>query len=295
MRKIVIGILTHISGNVNANEVEGDRIRIKKLVSSSGETYPFVSARAVKRGIREKLREFGFDVDPFRIGEGDKLADSGDPIKYVDNDLFGYLYIKGNQQKARISPVSMSPIVAVEHTPIQIDFGGSFPRELNEDVNPTPFEIEVADLIGLMKVVITERCGMFIESERTDQLKKWEEYVKEGKIEKTEKGYELNKNERINRIKAILEILLNEGWAYPRRANFFAMAEHVSAIAYCGEKLYPIWKNMDIENNTFIIPDLRKDDSKKLLKVYNLKSSNIPNEEIERMAEWLVNGKWRGD
>ncbi len=294
MKKIVIGILTHVSGNVNANEVEGDRIRIKKLVSASGETYPFVSARAVKRGIREKLMEFGFKVDPFRIGEGNKLADSGDPIEYVDNDLFGYLYIKGNQQKARVSPISMSPIVAIEHTPIQIDFGGRFPRELGE-ANPTPFEIEVADFIGLMKIVITERCGIFAESEKTDQLKKWDEYVKDEKIEKIEKGYKLSDDERINRVKALLEILLNEGWAYPRRANFFTMAEHVSAIVYCGEKLYPIWKNIDVENNTFIKPDLSKDDSKKLLEVYDLKSGRVPSEDIEKMAEWLVRGEWKGD
>ncbi len=340
MRKIVIGILTHVSGNVNANEVEGDRIRIKKLVSASGETYPFVSARAVKRCIREKLKEFGFKVDPFRIGEGNKLADSGDPIEYVDNDLFGYLYIKGNQQKARVSPISMSPIVAIEHTPIQIDFGGRFPRELGE-ANPTPFEIEVADFIGLMKIVITERCGIFAESEKTDQLKKWDEYVKDEKIEKIiikkdekkneeviiiEKNgekkqikkteeilskyyyryklknnekekifYKLSDDKRINRIKALLEILLKEGWAYPRRANFFTMAEHVSAIIYCGEKLYPIWKNIDVENNTFTKPDLSKDGSKKLLKVYDLNSGSVPSEDIKKMAEWLVRGEWKGD
>ncbi len=294
MRKIVIGLLTHISGNVNANEVEGDRIRIKKLVSASGETYPFVSARAVKRGIREKLKEFGFKVDPFRIGEGNKLADSGDPIEYVDNDLFGYLYIKGNQQKARVSPISMSPIVAIEHTPIQIDFGGRFPRELGE-ANPTPFEIEVADFIGLMKIVITERCSIFAESEKTDQLKKWDEYIKDGKLERINGGYKLDDDERMNRVKALLEILLNEGWAYPRRANFFTMAEHVSAIVYCGEKLYPIWKKIDVDNNTFTKPDLSKDDSKKLLEVYDLKSGIVPSEDIEKMAEWLVRGEWKGD
>lgn len=294
MRKVVIGILTHVSGNVNANEVEGDRIRIKKLVSASGETYPFISARAVKRGIREKFAEFEFKVDPFRIGEGNKLADSGDPIEYVDNDLFGYLYIKGNQQKARVSPISMSPIVAIEHTPIQIDFGGRFPRELGES-NPTPFEIEVADFVGLMKVVITERCGIFVESEKTDQLKKWDEYVKEKRIEKIDNGYKLNDDERINRVKAFLEILLNEGWAYPRRANFFTTSEHVSAIVYCGEKLNPIWRYIDIENNTFREPDLSRDLSRRLLEVYDLKSGSVPSENIERMAEWLVRGEWRED
>lgn len=288
MRKIVIGILTRIQGNVNANEVEGDRIRIKKLISSSGEVYPFVSARAVKRGIREKFLEFGFKVDPFRIGEGNKLADSGDPVEYVDNDLFGYLYIKGNQQKARHAPVSMSPIIAIEHTPIQIDFGGRFPRE--DEAYPTPFEIEVADFIGLLKVVITERCGVFDEKEKTDQLKKWDQYVKEGRLEKIDNGYKLSDDERVNRVKTLLQILLNEGWTYPKRSNYFTMAEHISAIIYCGEKLYPIWKN--IENYTFKEPSI-KDDTKKLMKVYDLKKDNVPDEEIERMATWLVEGVWK--
>jgi len=169
------------------------------LISLTGEVYPFVSARAVKRGIREKFLEFGFKVDPFRIGEGEKLADSGDPVEYVDNDLFGYLYIKGNQQKARHAPVSMSPIIAIEHTSIQIDFGGRFPR--GDDAYLTPFEIEVADFIGLLKVVITERCGIFDEKEKTDQLKKWEQYVKEGRLEKIDNGYKLSNDERVNRVK----------------------------------------------------------------------------------------------
>ncbi|MBO8144259.1 MAG: type I-B CRISPR-associated protein Cas7/Cst2/DevR [Thermodesulfobacterium sp.] len=294
MRKIVIGLLTRVSGNVNANEIEGDRIRIKKLVSIDGETYPFVSARAVKRGIREKFVEWGFEVDQFRIGEGEKLADSGDPIKYVDNDLFGYLYIKGNRQRPRVSPISMSPIIAVKHTPIEIDFGGRFPKEIGE-TNPTPFEIEVADFIGLMKVVITERCGIFTESEKTDQIKKWDEYVKENKVQKETRNkalYVLEDEERIKRVTAFLEILFNEGWAYPRRANYFAMAEHFSAIVYCGEKLYPVWKNFD-ENYQFTQPNILIEDREKLFGPYNLKIASVLKEDIEKMATWLVTGQWK--
>ena len=294
MRKIVIGLLTRVSGNVNANEIEGDRIRIKKLVSIDGETYPFVSARAVKRGIREKLMEWGFEVDPFRVGEGEKLADSGDPIKYVDNDLFGYLYIKGNRQRPRMSPISMSPVIAIKHTPIEIDFGGRFPKEIGE-TNPTPFEIEVADFIGLMKVVVTERCGIFTESEKTDQIKKWDEYVKENKVQKETKNealYVLKDEERIKRVTAFLEILFNEGWAYPRRANYFAMAEHISAIVYCGEKLYPVWKNFD-ENYQFTQPNILIGDREKLFGPYNLKNSSVSKEDVEKIATWLVTGQWK--
>lgn len=294
MRKIVIGLLTRVSGNVNANEVDGDRIRIKKLVSTSGEVYPFVSARAVKRGIREKLAEWGFEVDQFRIGEGNKLADSGDPIKYVDNDLFGYLYIKGNQQKPRQAPVSLSPVIAVEHTPIQIDFGGRFPKEVGS-VNPTPFETEVADFIGLMKIVITERAGIFAENEKTDQVKKWDEYAKEGRITKQDNAYVLLDEERIKRVSALLEILLNEGWAYPRRTNYFAMAEHISTIIYAGERLYPVWKaSEEYQFKKELVP-YQINERKEFLETYELKKGLVPKKDIEKLATWLVSGVWKKD
>ncbi|AGB05368.1 CRISPR-associated protein Cas7/Cst2/DevR, subtype I-B/TNEAP [Aciduliprofundum sp. MAR08-339] len=292
MRKITIGILSRVSGNVNANEVDGDRIRIKKMVSTSGEVYPFVSARAIKRGIREKLSEYGFEVDPFRSGEGNKLADSGDPIKYVDNDLFGYLYIKGNKQIPRVAPISMSPLIAVEHTPIKTDFGGRFPKTPGES-NPTPFEIEVADFVGLLKVVITERSGIFISSEKTDKERSWKEYYKEGLLEQIEEDtFKLPDDERIYRVKAFLKILLKEGWAYPRRTNNLAMAEHNSVIIYAGSKLYPVWKLIDKENYTFKVPEF-SDDTKKLLKVYNYPEEEISEEDIETLATWLVSGTWK--
>ena len=287
MRKIVIGLLTRVSGNVNANEVDGDRIRIKKMISSTGEVYPFVSARAIKRGIREKLREYKYQTDPFRSGEGNKLADSGDPVKYIDNDIFGYLYIKGNKQTPRVAPISMSPLIAINHTPIKTDFGGRFPQIPGED-NPTPFEIEVADFIGLLKVVITERCGVFIESEKTDREVKWDKYVEEGKLTKTEKVYKLSDEVRIQRIKDFLKILLKDGWAYPRRANNFTMAEHKAAIVYAGEKLYPVWKLVN-EQYTFDIPEIY-DNSKAHLKVYTYPENEITNDEIQKLATWLVKG-----
>ena len=288
MRKIVIGILTRVSGNVNANEVDGDRIRIKKMVSTTGEVYPFVSARAIKRGIREKFREYEYSTDPFRSGEGNKLADSGDPVKYIDNDIFGYLYIKGNKQTPRVAPVSMSPLIALSHTPIKTDFGGRFPQNPGER-NPTPFEIEVADFIGLLKVVITERCGKFVDSEKTDQEIDWDEYINEGKLRNEANIYTLPPEERIKRVQDFLKVLLKDGWAYPRRANNFAMAEHRAAVVYAGEKLYPVWKSID-GNYTFGLPEI-DDKGQKHLETYSYPSNEITNKKIEELAQWLVRGE----
>ena len=290
MRKIVVGILTRVSGNVNANEVDGDRIRIKKMVSNTGEIYPFVSARAIKRGIREKLEEHGFLVDPFRTGEGNKLADSGDPIKYADNDLFGYLYIKGSKQIPRVAPISMSPLIAIKHTPIKTDFGGRFPRITGED-NPTPFEIEIADFMGLLKIVITERCGIFRTSEQTDKEKKWNEYAKEGLIKKLPEGYKLSDKERINRVKSYLKILLKDRWAYPRRTNNLAVAEHKSAIIYAGSKLYPVWKLISEDNYTFEKPEF-DDNTRVFMETYTYPENEITDSDIEKLSKWLTGGKW---
>ncbi len=291
MRKIVIGILSRVSGNVNANEVDGDRIRIKKLISATGEVYPFVSARAIKRGIREKLKEYGYSIDPFTTQEGNKLADSGDPIKYVDNDIFGYLYIKNKKQVSRISPIFMSPLIALTHTPIKTDFGGRFPQKPGEN-NPTPFEIEVADFVGLLKVVITERCGQFDENEKTDNEKNWEEYVKEDKLLKNESSiYTLPEDERKKRIMDFLKILLIDGWAYPRRANNFTMAEHKAAIIYAGEKLYPIWKYVK-EDNSFDVSKFSKDENNKYIKAYIYPDNEVTLKEIKDLSNWLVRGKW---
>ena len=141
MRKAVIAILSRVRGNVNANEVEGERIKIKKFVTADGEIFPFVSARAIKRAIRNTLEDADFKVDPFRTEdrEAGRLADSGDPIKYVDNDLFGYLYIKGQKQVPRPSPIYFSPLIAIKNTPIEIDFGGRFPHKQDKDPVPVSY------------------------------------------------------------------------------------------------------------------------------------------------------------
>jgi len=219
------------------------------------------------------------------------LADSGDPIKYVDNDLFGYLYIKRNKQLPRVAPISMSPLIAVKHTPVKIDFGGRFPKTPGES-NPTPFEIEIADFVGLLKVVVTERCGVFSLSERTDKEKNWNEYIQDGLLEEESSNkLKLTDNERIRRVKAFLKILLKDGWAYPRRANNFAMAEHKAVIVYAGSKLYPVWKQADNDNYIFIKPQF-DDDTQVMLETYTFPEKEVDENTIEKLANWLVEGIW---
>jgi len=90
VRVAQISVLAKVAGNVNADEVIGQRITLKKFYTSEGEVKPFISARAVKYAIRQALKTQGFEVDPFQLERG-RLFDSGNPLKYIDNDIFGFM------------------------------------------------------------------------------------------------------------------------------------------------------------------------------------------------------------
>lgn len=82
-RVIQISILGKVSGNVNADEVIGNRATLKKMYSSTGEVLPFISARSIKYAIRQAFKETNFEIDPFisneQATEQLRLSDSGDP------------------------------------------------------------------------------------------------------------------------------------------------------------------------------------------------------------------------
>jgi len=246
MKTVQISILARIYGNVNADETIGNRITIKKFYSSEGEVLPFVSARAIKYSIREALKNLGFDIDPFVIDKN--MRDSGDPVKYVDNDLFGFMVPVGNKGSVtRQAPIAISYFKALKNTPVTVEFGGRFPRDntakINnkkpEDVNPEPFEIEVADFIGRLNVLIYDYIGKFTEEEIENVSDK-------SKLIKQDNYYILPKKDREERLRAFLDVLLTPRYTLPRRANSLNVPEYkVAVIVLNNGGLLPIYQYID--------------------------------------------------
>ena len=238
MPVIMISILGRISGNVNADEVIGQRITIKKMYSTTGETLPFVSARAVKRAIREAFKEYGYEIDPFQAGKeaAIPLADSGRPDKYIDNDLFGYMVTEGERTAyRRQAPIAMSYFKAIKDTPIKAEFGARFPRTDDPSQNPGPFEVEVADFIGRLCTLIYDYIGDF----RSEKEIQNNQYI-ETPI--------LPLEERVNRLKAFLEILLTPKYVLPRRTNSLSIPDYIVAlIAYSKKGPLPICNYLDMD------------------------------------------------
>ena len=256
MRRVFLSLVMRIKGNVNADESISNRITIKKILSSDGSIRPFVSARAIRRAIRERLLEKGFEIDPFTIersGGTARLQDIGDPIKYVDDDLFGYLAIKrkkggeAGEGIPRKSAVKVSYLISMKHAEITVERGGRFPRPNTlESVAPTPFEIEVADFIGLLNMLVEDRIGVFLRAELKDDVLK---NHKNKLLNKGDTVYLLDNEERRRRAKALFEIVLKEGWMFPRAATSYNSSETYYAVIATSESFITLGGYVEITDD----------------------------------------------
>jgi CRISPR-associated protein Cst2 len=254
MGKVVqISIIGKISGNVNADEVIGTRITLKKMYSSSGEVLPFVSARAIKYAIRQALKERGYEVDPLIVnpqaGESLRLSDSANPLKYVDNDLFGYMYTIGGGggeggSLKRQAPIAISYFKALKDTPIKTDFAAKFTRPWSVgEEPPAPFEIEVAEFIGKVNCIMYDYIGDFTPDKKIAQRLKGRNPKVNEILQLPDK---LNEKERKERIRAFAEIFLSPAYVLPRRTNSLNIPEYFAALIVLSEKgPLPVFSYLD--------------------------------------------------
>lgn len=227
-------VILEIDGNVNADESVGTRTLIKKFVGRDG-IYPYVSSRAIKKGIKLALEMKGYSVDPFQTSYNDQKGDSGDVLRYIDQDLFGYLIPIQNPKK-RKAPVELSYLTSFYPIPTTIEFAGRFPKT----GNPVPFEIEQAKFLGRFFGIIYNYFGIFHEDELIDDLKGKLKYDKNRRV------YYLDKIERLNRIKVLLEILLLGEFKFPRSTNQLNYGNYRYVIVAFTKYIRPLPSFIDI-------------------------------------------------
>jgi len=254
--RALISLVLKVSGNVNADIGVGTRIPLKKIITWNQEIRPFVSARCIRRCIREKLFEKGFPIDPLQmIGPPGKeqLGDIGDPVKYIDDDLFGFLIAKEPPLR-RSSPIKISHLISLRHAEVKVEFAARFPRDFipkYESGYPAPFEIELADWLGKLNVIVSDRVGRFFDDELSDDVKK-----------QLGEQLELPKDERFKRLSGFLEVLLWEGWNFPRGAQSPCVPEFYYAVVGLTKRFAPIFGHIDINDegklNENLIENMRK-------------------------------------
>jgi len=253
-----ISLVLKVSGNVNADAGVGTRIPLKKIITWNQEIKPFVSARCIRRCIRERLAEkFGFSaIDPLQmIGEGERkqLGDAGDPVKYVDDDLFGFL-VPTEPPLRRSSPIKISHLISLRHAEVKVEFAARFPRDFLEEYEhgyPVPYEVELAEWLGKLNVIVSDRIGRFTQEELSAEAKK-----------KLGDGLSLDDAERKRRLEGFLEILLWEGWNFPRAAESPSVPEYYYAIIVLTKRFVPLFGFVDVSEegklNMVSVENLKK-------------------------------------
>lgn len=276
MKVAQISIIAKVYGNLNADAVIGQRVTLKRMHSSAGETYPFISARAIKYAIREAMRERHHEIDPFEL-KGARVVDSGDPVKYTDNDLFGFMRApKGEGQVAsrRQAPIALSYFKALRDTPIVTEIGLRTPRvegKTTEQVEKEsrtllPFEIEVAEFVGRLNCIVYDYIGRYQGTERKDGnvTKKGEEFIDE--------------KERIRRLKDFEETLLTPSYVLPRRTNSLNIPEHIAALVTLSDGcVLPVFQYLDYTQN-----------NERTLVYVNMLNLLVARKEIGRAEKFLI-------
>lgn len=148
---ITITFISKITfSSLNGDDKDVDNINpIKKITLENGEQLPYISSQAVRRALRDKLKEFGYENSPIQASSTTKGAakTSLNPEKYIDDDLFGFMDAKPGQEggpggaTTRTSPIRVEAIIGLSTYKGDLDFGTNFMgKEINED--PNIFETE---------------------------------------------------------------------------------------------------------------------------------------------------------
>jgi len=140
---ITITYLSKVSfASLNGADKDVDNINpIKKVTLDNGQELPYVSSQALRRALRNRLQEMGKPISLVTPGEGkNPPATEGDPGKYYDDDLFGYM--NANARSQRTSPIRVESLLALNSYKGDLDYGTNFMGS-DKGGEPNIYETEV--------------------------------------------------------------------------------------------------------------------------------------------------------
>jgi len=142
-KALTITYLTPVSfASLNGSDKEADNISNIKKITKETEQFPYVSAQAVRRALRDQLAVLGYK--PCEVIKPSKtkapVHSAGKPNEYIEDDLFGFMDAAGRKQ--RTSPVRVSPLVSLQKYEGDLDFGTNYMgKEIKEE--PSIMETEI--------------------------------------------------------------------------------------------------------------------------------------------------------
>lgn len=220
---ITITYLSKVSfASLNGSDKEVDNINpIKKVTLQSGEELPYVSSQAIRRALRDKIEELGYALSPVGESSTSKGAPKTalDPIKYIDDDLFGYMDAQAGKDggagtsNVRTSPVRVESLLALATYKGDLDYATNFMGK-KIGLNPNIFETEIHSGVYRGTILI-----------ELDRIGREFEIVEETNGKTTTRSLQtkelVSNEEKAKRVHALIDAL-QMLWSSGRQSRFLA-------------------------------------------------------------------------
>ncbi|WP_456365158.1 type I-B CRISPR-associated protein Cas7/Cst2/DevR [Thermococcus sp.] len=227
MKAIEVVTLTKVEGaNLNSNGTEGVIAVLKKVRDPvDGREYVRVSGQSVKYHLRQLLKELGWELSqvvPKSEGGQKVIVSLGEPQKYIDDDLFGYMIAKKvdgkNATLRRTAVVRTNGMISLFPYQEDRDFGVRYdPSGDNHNIYET--EITTNVMRGNFFIEL-DRLGVFKEGLEVPNLEGLRVRKENDATGKEVTLYVLPKEQREKRLRAILKAIMQyHGGA--KLSNFF--------------------------------------------------------------------------
>ena len=285
-KALTITYLTPVSfASLNGSDKEADNISNIKKITQGADQYPYVSAQAVRRALRDQLAVIGRELSEGVAATTKKGAATTlqKPEQYIDDDLFGYMGTeeakegKKGKSVTRTSPVRVSPLVSLHKYEGDLDFATNF-MGIEAGGDPNIFETEIHS--GLYRGTI------LIELDRV------------GCGEGFEK--DLPNTEKASRVKDFL-IAFKNLWSSGRQTRFLADISPKFIAAVMLKTKIPIFLESIVPQNGGVnielISETLKDYKNEILeKIFGARKglfSKLPEETVsigeafDKMTQWI--------
>ncbi|MHB8361867.1 MAG: type I-B CRISPR-associated protein Cas7/Cst2/DevR, partial [Thermoplasmataceae archaeon] len=214
------------AGNANSGYNEDIISTIKKIRYPNGDAYPYISGQAIRRMLRERLKDSGFEMSPKDVVDTGKdkspFSTSCNPEKYVDDDLFGFMNAK--ERLTRTSAVRVSPAVALFPYKHDRDLGIQNNNDIGKDHRM--YETEVtSNWFAYSALIETDRIGNGLYE------------MKEGK---EFRAWAIENGEKLRRLKGLVESFLYL-WGGGKQSRIMTSESPVAIAISLQTVKNPIW------------------------------------------------------
>jgi CRISPR-associated protein Cst2 len=136
-------------GSINGSWTEGNVSTVKKITLPNGSQLPYVSGQSIKYQIRKAWKEMGLTELLSEVKQAEKAAGvnftAGEPDKYIDDDLLGYMIASTGENRRRTAPVRTSAAIGLFPFRNDRDLGTKSKEQTGGDVSAggNIFETEI--------------------------------------------------------------------------------------------------------------------------------------------------------